>query len=220
MSLSDFFRNLKKSMLALLLILILIPSGVFAAKNSNKAAAKGDTPVNASGFEAKDYDLGLSIGIWLPGSVYIEPVDVDKSAGPIFRAFADAYLMPKFAVGAYFNYSSVTLSYRSLEVDANFYEFGISMKPRFIVTSVVAVKPGLNMGYRKGTRERLAGESSTAQTSSNGLGLNLSIEVQYLVSSDYIVFFEGGFLSQPTGGNSDATVTWAPIVYLSAGICF
>jgi hypothetical protein len=210
------------SVLTVFTIILLIPSVVSAQKAGSKTAVKAEESAAAGGFETKDYDIGLVLGLWLPGTIAVEDIDLDKSAGPLVRVFVDAYLMPKFAVGGYFNYSTATLEYSplSLEADADFYEFGIALKPRFLVSPVVAIKPGLNIGYRKSSREKLAGESAATETDSDGLGLNLSVEIQYLVDSDYIVFFEGGFLSQPTGGNADADVTWAPILYIAAGICF
>ncbi|PKL16099.1 MAG: hypothetical protein CVV49_17995 [Spirochaetae bacterium HGW-Spirochaetae-5] len=220
MRLSDLKIGDTVSLLTIFTIILLIPSVLSAQKAGSKTAVKAEESVSGSGFESKDYDLGLVLGLWLPGTIDVEGVSLDKTAGPLFRAFADAYLMPKFAVGAYFNYSSATLEYGTLSASADFYEFGIALKPRFFASPVVAVKPGLNIGYRKSTRERLPGESLYAETDSDGLGLNLSVEIQYLIDSDYIVFFEGGFLSQPTGGNADASVTWAPIIYIAAGICF
>jgi len=46
------------------------------------------------------------------------------------------------------------------------------------------------------------------------------IELQYLIGSDYTVFGDFGFLTQPTGGNDVADITWAPIFYIAGGICF
>ena len=120
--------------------------------------------------------------------------------------------MPKFAVGAYFNYSSFTASYGGYDADADFYEFGIALKPRFILNATTAVKPGLNIGYRKLSVE--------GYDDADGLGLNLSIEVQFMLEGGYVFFIDGGFLSQPAGGNDDVDITWAPIVYLAAGIVF
>lgn len=209
MRFSDFKIKLTVSILTFFTILLFVSSDVFAqSKTSN------------NGFESKEYDLGIVLGLWLPGTIDVEGVSLDKTAGPLFRVFADAYLMPKFAVGGYFNYSSDDVEYGNYSAAANFYEFGISLKPRFIASPVVAVKPGLNIGYRKSTRERLAIEPATTETDADGLGLNLSLEIQYLIDNDYIVFFEGGFLSQPAGGNADADVTWAPIMYIAAGLCF
>jgi len=218
------FSNLKTiltvSLATVFTVLLLIPSDGFAQKSAAKKTVKAEEPVSGGGFESRGYDFGLVLGLWLPGTIDVEGVSVDKTAGPLFRAFADAYLMPKFAMGAYFNYSSATMEYKTVSASADFYEFGISLKPRFITSPQVAIKPGLNIGYRKSTRELYPGESIYAETDADGMGLNLSVEIQYLVDSDYIVFFEGGFLSQPTGGNADASVTWAPILYIAGGICF
>lgn len=209
-------------------LMMIAPSGLFAkgghsassdydtdttaTKTYNKSPVVSKEPVNSAKFDAKNYDFGISVGMWTGGTVTIEDLDVDKDPGLLFRGFADAYLIPKFAVGCFFNYSSVDASYESYSASGDIYEFGISMKPRFFISPVVAIKPGLNLGYRKGQLE--------GQDSITGLGINLSVELQYMMDADYILFFEGGFLSQPTGGNADVSVTWAPIIYFSAGLCF
>jgi len=144
------FLHLKKiftvSLLTVFTVLLLIPSEGFTQKSAAKKSVKAEEPVSEGGFESREYDLGLVLGLWLPGTIDVEGVSLDKTAGPLFRAFADAYLMPKFAVGAYLNYSSATLEYGTLSASANFYEFGMALKPRFFASPVVAVKPGLNIG--------------------------------------------------------------------------
>lgn len=172
------------------------------------------------GFESREYDIGICGGLWLPGSIDIEDVDVDKENGLLIRAIADMYISPKFAVGGYFNYSMFSVSKDSYEADANLYEFGFAFKPRLILSPQTALKPGLNIGYRKSTREKLDIEPSGVETDADGLGINVSIEFQYLLDGGYIFFVDGGFLSQPAGGNDDADVTWAPILYICAGVVF
>ncbi len=233
MSMMNQAKSLFVSSLTIIALIILVPAGSSAkgghagssdystdttttkssdAKSSGKKTTVSKEPVNTADFDAKNYDFGLSVGMWMGGTVTIEDFDVDKDAGLLFRGFADAYLLPKFAVGCFFNYSSVEASYGNYSASGDIYEFGVSLKPRFVVSAVTAVKPGLNLGYRKGQLE--------GQDSITGLGINLSIELQYIMNNDYIVFFEGGFLSQPTGGNADVSVTWAPIPYFAIGLCF
>ena len=73
------------------------------------ALAPAGADAAARSFEEKEFDIGAAAGVWLPGTISIEDLDLDKSAGLLVRVFGDAYLMPKFAVGAYFNYSTATL---------------------------------------------------------------------------------------------------------------
>ena len=165
------------------------------------ALAPAGADAAARSFEEKEFDIGAAAGVWLPGTISIEDLDLDKSAGLLVRVFGDAYLMPKFAVGAYFNYSTATLEKNSIEVDATFWELGIALKPRFVLSPTVALKPGLNVGYRNSNRDRVAGfDDPDDDLSADGLGLNLSIELQILLEGGYIFFVEGGFLSQPAGG--------------------
>jgi len=201
-------RILTLAALTLAFVFLYVPGALNAAEAS---------------FEQKEYDIGAAAGIWFPGTITIEDVDVDKTAGLLVRVFGDAYLMPKFAVGAYFNYSSEQLekSGYDIEGDATFWELGIALKPRFVLSPTIALKPGLNIGYRNSTRDKIAGfDSPDTDVSADGLGLNLSVELQILLSGGYIFFVEGGFLSQPAGGTDDADVTWAPIMYLAGGIAF
>jgi len=185
------------------------------------ALAPAGADAAARSFEEKEFDIGAAAGVWLPGTISIEDLDLDKSAGLLVRVFGDAYLMPKFAVGAYFNYSTATLEKNSIEVDATFWELGIALKPRFVLSPTVALKPGLNVGYRNSNRDRVAGfDDPDEDLSADGLGLNLSIELQILLEGGYIFFVEGGFLSQPAGGTDDVDVTWAPIMYLAGGVAF
>lgn len=185
------------------------------------ALAPAGADAAARSFEEKEFDIGAAAGVWLPGTISIEDLDLDKSAGLLVRVFGDAYLMPKFAVGAYFNYSTATLEKNSIEVDATFWELGIALKPRFVLSPTVALKPGLNVGYRNSNRDRVAGfDDPDDDLSADGLGLNLSVELQILLEGGYIFFVEGGFLSQPAGGTDDVDVTWAPIMYLAGGVAF
>lgn len=200
-----------------------LSSAVYSApkKTTVKKDIPAEVPVSYERFESKQYDIGFSAGFWLPGTITIEDVDVDKKIGPLVRIFYDSYINPKFAVGAYFNYSSAVLSYETLEADADFLEFGVALKPRFFIGPDMALKPGLNLGYRMANRELLIGyESADTNTKSKGLGVNLSVELQFMQNDDYIFFIESGFLSQPTGGNSDADVTWGPILYITCGLAF
>ncbi|TAL38869.1 MAG: hypothetical protein EPN93_03830 [Spirochaetes bacterium] len=207
-------KTIKHVLLIMLVLCGVTLSQVFAEE---KEAGKG--------FAGKEYDLGISLGIWFPGNINIDSdlvaVDADKSSGLLVRAFADAYVAPKFAVGAYGNYSKATLKAGGLESDATFYEFGVAMKPRFLLSPTVALKPGLNIGYRNSTRETIAGlDAADADLSADGMGLNLSVELQIMIEGGYIFHIDGGFLSQPVGGTDDADVAWAPIMYLAAGITF
>lgn len=177
------------------------------------------------GFEGKQYDIGIEGGMWFSGDITFDAgdygsADVNKNTSLLLRAFADMYVAPKFAVGGYLNYTTGELEYGGVSADASFYEFGIALKPRLLLSPTMALKPGLNIGYRHLERDLLEGESSDTETSADGLGVNLSVELQFLLSGGYIFFVDGGFLSQPAGGNDDADVTWSPIIYLAAGICF
>lgn len=182
----------------LLALLAAVMLAVFAAPAATAA------PQDAA------YEAGASIGIWLPGTIDIDGFDFDKDAGFLLRAFADMYVAPKFAVGAYFNYTSSEVE----GLDATSVEFGMALKPRFFLSPDISVKPGLNIGYRNSSIDIPASDNV------DGLAVNLSVELQYHLGTGLIPFLDIGFLSQPTGGNSDSDVTWAPIFYINFGAAF
>jgi hypothetical protein len=166
----------------------------------------------AASFENRERDIGISAGMWLEGDVYVGGIVDDyvtKDSGFLLRAFYDAYIAPKFAAGFYFNYSSVTIE----GYDGSITEFGGAFKYRFLASPTVAIKPGLNFGYRK-----LDADESTMDA--DAMGVNLSVEIQIQLQGNMIFFIEPGFLAQPVGGNEDADITFAPIMYINAGICF
>ena len=158
--------------------------------------------------KSKEYDLGFMGGLWLSGDVTAGGGTGEKESSFLLRGFVDAYMIPKFALGAYMNFSPINED----GYDITMFEFGVSIKPRFFINEDLAIKPGLNIGYRS-----LSGEEEDAEA--DGLGVNLSVEVQKSLET-MILSFEGGFLSQPVGGNEWISISWAPIMYLGAGLTF
>ncbi len=169
---------------------------------------------SAQSFEKKSYDLGISIGNWFEGDVYVYNDDRDlvfsKEGSLLIRAFYDCYLIPKLSVGLYFNFASISFSDAASEPDM--FEFGFTIKPRFFLSRDVAIKPGLNIGYRSVS-------SDFETTEHDAMGLNLSIELQYYINKSVkIVFLDTGFLAQPIGGNDDFTIDYDPIFYVGLGV--
>jgi hypothetical protein len=181
-----------------------LSSAAIAQEMQNTPSSNAQMP--SADLEAKTFELGASAGYWFSGNVIIEGVDVDKDGAFLLRLFADSYLMPRIAFGGYFNFSP----YSQSGIDITMFEFGATIKPRFIVAPDFAIKPGLNIGYRFTTSDLEVAEISA-------LGINLSVEIQKSLPG-VIIFGEIGFLSQPSGGNSTVEVTFAPIFYVSAGI--
>ena len=178
-----------------LLLVILSISGLFNDATAQKKLID------------REYDFGVVAAYWLSGDVSVDGFDVEKDGSFMLRAFADAYLMPKFAMGGYFNY----IPYSSGGAAFTGIEFGGALKGRFLVNPDFAIKPGINFGYRM--------ISSNVTEDIEGLGINLSVEFQKQLET-FIASGEIGFLSQPSGGNEDVTVEFAPIFYLGAGITF
>lgn len=182
---------MKKQLLIIVLVIMVLCSSVYSLD-----------------LKSKEYDFGFTVGYWMSGDVDVSGYTEEKDGSLLFRAFADAYLIPKLAMGAYFNFSPIDQDGEEVTV----FEFGGSIKPRFFIAEDLAIKPGLNFGYRT-----TSGDEDIFDT--DGFGLNLSIEVQKALET-MILSFESGFLAQPSGGNEWIDFTWAPIMYIGAGLTF
>ena len=157
--------------------------------------------------KSKEFDIGISTCLWLGGDVYVGGT-VEKDASFLFRGFVDAYLMPKFAMGAYVNIEPISQD----GIDIIFYEFGASLKPRFFIGEDMAFKPGLNIGYRIGSIDDV-------DDNIKGLAINMSLEIQKALEN-FTIGLDCGFLSQPVGGIYGFDVDWVPIMYIGAGLTF
>jgi hypothetical protein len=168
-------------------------------------------PSSAVGAPAvSDYEVGASIGSWFGGNIVIEGYDLDKDGSFLFKGFADMFVTPKFAVGAYFNFTPFSIEDM---VDVTSVEFGFALKPKISLNDQFAIKPGLNVGYRSLS-------SDDADAEADGLAVNLSVEFQYHLANGVIPYIDFGFLSQPVGGNSNFDITWGPILHLTVGIAY
>ncbi len=162
-------------------------------------------------------EFGISAGLWMSGdvSVWNEYIDIEvtKESSLMVRAILDASVAEKLYMGLYANYSPFTASFGSMEEDGTMFEIGGSIKPKFMLDPTIVCKPGLNIGYRKISSDEMMDDIE-------GLGVNLSIELQFLTDSDYKFYIDGGFLAQPAGGNEDVDATFGPILYILGGISF
>jgi len=182
--------------------------------------------VRAASFEEKTYEIGISGGFVLPGDVYVSlhGDDAKRNSNLLIRGFIDSYVVPKLAVGAYLNFSTLNLKE---DIEIGFYgddedydieksgikifEIGGTIKPRFMLSPKFAIKPGFNIGYRKYFGD-------TDFSTWEAMGINGSCEFQYQYSPKIIIYEETGFLSQPVGGNVDTDITFGPTFYLLLGV--
>ena len=192
--------------LIFLMFFISLPAESNAAKKSSgkKSAA------TATG----DSEIGISGGLWMSGTMSVWDdgwdVDVDKSSSLMLRAILDKYVGNDFAVGLYINFSQIEAE--DADIDGTMKEFGFAFKPKFYMSPTLAVKPGLNIGYRLIT--------SSDIEDIEGLGVNFSCEFQFLNNKKPAFYIDLGFLAQPTGGNDYYNLTFGPIFYILAGVFF
>ena len=183
----------------MLLVTLLLPSGL----NAQNSLAE------------RTHDFGISAGYIFEGSAYFAEDEeyTAHTAGLMIRAFWDQFIMEQFGVGLFVQGALTDFPRYTTDSGAVLLEAGFSLKPRFFLGEKMAVKPGLNVGYRTYLADDEYAEG-------DGLGLNLGIELQYDLAASLLPFLEVGFLSQPWGGNDETDITYDPIIYFQLGIAF
>jgi hypothetical protein len=177
------------------------------------------SPLFSASLSEKRFDLGISLGPWFNGDVTYDNDDpgeikAAKKTSFLMKAYADAYLAPAFSIGVYGHFVP-TVSYKDSDAKQQMSEFGFSLKPRFIVNDTFAIKPGLGIGVRKYSSDNKGADGVTA------LGVNVSVEFQFLINNSTMFYIEPGFLGQPKGSNDIYdSITFPPMVYLMFGIAF
>lgn len=161
--------------------------------------------------ELKKDEFGIGIGYLFAGEMY--------AGYPANRyySFGESYLLKlewahyfesmskRFGVGLFVSTASPYYgSYETISMS----EIGLVLKGRFNAGEKIQIKPGAYVGYR-----------SYGSSAGDGLGVDASVQVQYLINK-MKPFFEIGFLTQPAGGSKSAEITFSPVFQTSIGLAF
>ncbi len=155
--------------------------------------------------------FGAAAGLLLPGTVSADGFDLDSETSLLLRLTFDSFRSKTLGFGVFMNYSNVGVEGET----GSMVTLGVAIKPRWVLgaSQDQFLDVGLNIGYRTVSSDAF---SDTVE----GLAINLSVEYMKPLSEDRDLIFDFGFITQPSGGNEDVDVTWAPIFYLTGGISF
>jgi hypothetical protein len=171
------------------------------------AASRGDP---APQLVASSWAVGGALGVVFPGTVNSDPGgDHDTKTGFLVQGALDYYVVPRLSTGLFLQYQSVGLVYSG--ETASVLGVGAAIKARFAIADAIALRPGLSIGYQHGSWS-----GSTGTTS--GLGVGAMVEGVFPLGRSVNGLVQVGFTTQPSGGNKDITLTWAPIFFLAAGV--
>ncbi len=172
----------------------------------------GPTQVEREDNDRRTFGLSALGGYLLSGKVSVEGNEVDTTSGYVLRAALDGYLIPRLSMGATFIYGHTSL--KDADVAMNLKALGGTIKGHFGDPLGLQVRAGLAVGYQMETVDIPDTDDV------HGLGVAPVVEVAIPVSRQLNAIVHGSFLSQPSGGDGNIDVTWAPIVYFGAGIEF
>ena len=149
--------------------------------------------------------LGLSLG----GDVNIDPPDRDFEVDSHmqFSGDVDAMVAEKLSVGGRFKLSFPEVG----DEGETLLGIGPTIKAHFQPHEKLKVSPGIAILYHN--LSSVAGGDNVT-----GLGTEFFAEVGTPITKDLDLIGEFGFNAQPTGGNNDVDVTWAPMFYLVFGV--
>jgi hypothetical protein len=147
-----------------------------------------------------------------PGSIFVTPYNWDTSVGFSANAGVDYAVAPKFSAGLVVQYSSVNLS--ELDVGAQTVGAGVSLKVLLGDPKAIHFKVGANLLYQLNSVDVPEADGAS------GLGVGALVEVLKPMSPTLDLVGQVGFITQPSGGNDSADVTWGPIFFVGVGAAF
>ena len=162
--------------------------------------------------QKQSWNMNFKGGILLPGTVTVEGYDGDTNLGWIINTAFDAVVAEKLSMGGYFFYSGTSEAETGEDLSANIMTIGGTLKGRFALRGGTQLRPGVIFAYQL--------TSGDAFDDVTGLNVGFTFEAVFPLKDFNAIVGEIGFTSQPSGGNSDADVTWAPIFYLTVGYEF
>jgi hypothetical protein len=162
----------------------------------------------------QQWNLTLKGGPLFPGTVTIDPGgDVDTDMGWLLNAYIDAMVAPKLSFGGFLLLAGTNASGGGKDSGATVATLGMTVKGRFKLQSGLQLRPGLAFGYQMISGDAFDGVK--------GLDIGGIFEVvKPLANNKNALVGEVGFITQPAGGNSDADVTFGPIIYFAFGYEF
>ena len=170
--------------------------------------------ISTGSAQEQTWNFTFKGGLLLPGSVTVEGYDFDTGTGWLLNAHFDGYVAPKLSIGAFLMLAGPSVTVYGDDYGANITTIGATLKGRFTTQSGLQLRPGIAFGYQM---------TSSDAYSDNVTGLDVGgfLEVaKPLKGGKNALVGELGFMTQPSGGNEDADVTWGPIFYLAFGYEF
>ena len=155
----------------------------------------------------KDWGLSFRVGYLFPGEVRFDGFGLDSSGGMVVAFDVDWALGRYLSAGGFAFVGDTQI----LGEPVNLVTLGAKLKGRFEV-GPVSLRPGVAVGYQS----FLPGSALFAEA--RGLDLAALLEVRVFFNDRFSVASEVSFTSQPAGRDSVGDVTWAPMLFVTAGI--
>jgi hypothetical protein len=171
--------------------------------------------ISAGNAQEQQWSLTFKGGLLMPGGVTIEGRDFDTNMGFLGNAYFDAMVAPKLSIGGFLQMALPSVTAWGDDYGVTVTTIGATMKGRFPLQSGWILRPGLAFGYQ------MTSTDAPDADGTNGLDIGGLFEViKPLANSKNALVGELGFMTQPSGGNSDVDVTWGPIFYFAFGYQF
>ena len=155
----------------------------------------------------RTWNLGAKGGYLFPGTATVDAGDfageMETEGGLAISLTGDALVAPRLSIGGF--------AFAAALDDVTVTTLGATIKGRFAASPTVELRPGIALGYQKIDVDGADGLT----------GLDVGGFVELAIprpgsQTEWLV--EVGFITQPAGGNSEADVTFGPILYVAAGI--
>ena len=158
----------------------------------------------------QSWNLNFKGGLLFPGTVSVDGFDLDTEMGWLIHGNVDAMVAPKLSLGGFILIAGTSAA--DFDESASITTLGATLKGRFTSSSNMQFRPGIAFGY-----QMIGGD---AFDDVKGLDIGAFVEVVKPLQNKNALVGELGFITQPSGGNDDADVTFGPIFYITVGYEF
>jgi len=161
--------------------------------------------------EESDSFVSVKAGMLMEGEMYSDPPDqyFDTDSGFMLQVNLETMLAEKMSAGVFYQRANTA----SLDESVTISTYGVNLKAHVANKPNVKIRPGIAIGYQTMTGAGIEDDIT-------GLDIGGFIELLFPNIAGQNVLAEVGFISQAAGGNKDADVTFAPIMYVLAGVSF
>jgi hypothetical protein len=196
-------------------------NGMCVIKKRNGVAQNVTSQAASKSSEKSELSFYTMLGVVTESNVYIGgdvDTNIDTETGFIFRSGIERS-SKIFRVGLYLNYIKIDTEGGG---EATIITPGLTLKVPIELSSTVELRVGIGFGYQMSTAKVTSSNNDSTLEIDDIIGFDVApiSELAIKTDDDLTILLSISGFSQPTGGNDDFSIEWAPIIFIAGGLEF